>query len=646
MPLKTSSTDLIMRSLLTVVSLLLLMPLAPVQAAEGEDLLELKNTIVNLVDALVEQGVITAEKAAAIKQEAALKAARDAAGAKATTEPAPPSETEVAEAGQKKVVRVPYVPEFVKEEIREQVRAELRKDVREDVVQIARDEKWGVKDALPEWVNKITIGGDVRLRAEGESFSDDNPDFVNLVQTGQLTAAAAQFIFDPQALNEKGFIDPNVANNLDVARNTSEERNRYLSRVRLNVRAEMAEHLEAGARITTGNIRNPVSINQTLGNTGQRHDIQLDQAYIKYDWLTFDRGPVLSMSGGRFERPWLPHATELLWDNDLQFEGGAVTLTQGFGRRPDAYKPDNAVFVTGGVFPLNEVSFSTEDRYMYGVQGGARWKFRQNIKANIGLAYFDYQNVTGRLNPVRSTGVLCTGGATCFFEDQIYNYSIPDFMQGGNTLMNIRADTTTALTTDATPYGLALASDYNILNLTGEMDLGFFDPYHVIIDFDVAKNLGYDTNDILDRVTLDPAVAAIVGGTGTALVNNAALANCTGASCLEERTLAYAVMVRVGYPRVERWGQWQLMGQYRYVERDAVLDAFTESNFHQGGTDTKGYMLAALFGVSKNVWARARYMSSDEIEDSARFNTATRSFVVDGAPYGIDRLQLDLNAQF
>ena len=68
-----------------------------------------------------------------------------------------------------------------------------------------------------------------------------------------------------------------------------------------------------------------------------------------------------------------------------------------------------------------------------------------------------------------------------------------------------------------------------------------------------------------------------------------------------------------------------------YVKRDAVLDAWTDADFHEGGTNTKGYYVWSSFGIAKNTWVRLRYLSANEI---------------DGARYGLDVWQLDLNARF
>ena len=60
-------------------------------------------------------------------------------------------------------------------------------------------------------------------------------------------------------------------------------------------------------------------------------------------------------------------------------------------------------------------------------------------------------------------------------------------------------------------------------------------------------------------------------------------------------------------------------------------DAFTESDFHLGGTDTQGYRISGLYGLTTNLWLRARWLSATEI---------------DGPPLSIDSLQVDLNARF
>ena len=87
----------------------------------------------------------------------------------------------------------------------------------------------------------------------------------------------------------------------------------------------------------------------------------------------------------------------------------------------------------------------------------------------------------------------------------------------------------------------------------------------------------------------------------------------------------------VGYPQInDRW-EWNLSAAYKYIESDAVLDAFTDSDFHLGGTNAKGYILGGNLGVAHNIWLTGRWLSASEIS---------------GPPYTVNVVQVDLNARF
>lgn len=87
----------------------------------------------------------------------------------------------------------------------------------------------------------------------------------------------------------------------------------------------------------------------------------------------------------------------------------------------------------------------------------------------------------------------------------------------------------------------------------------------------------------------------------------------------------------MGRPEITKFGDWSTFFAYKYLERDAVMDAFTDSNFHLTGTDAKGWIAGGVFGLVKNTWLSARWLSSNAI---------------DGPPYAIDVLLLDLNARY
>jgi len=215
------------------------------------------------------------------------------------------------------------------------------------------------------------------------------------------------------------------------------------------------------------------------------------------------------------------------------------------------------------------------------------------------LAYFDYVNVEA----VPNTGSV----PTCDTNNRDSEASVPEFMQGGNTLAAICQEGTQS--DPRASVGLAgLASDYNILNINASYDYAGFAPYHLRLSGDYAKNVGYKINSFNRTRLLD---AGLFGS--------------------DEQTTAWQARIDWGWPRVDRAGHWNVFLAYKYVERDAVLDAFTDSDFHLGGTNAKGWFLGMNYGLLKNVWFTGRWLSADAIS---------------GPPFGIDLLQLDINTRF
>lgn len=492
----------------------------------------LHETTLNLIQLLVEQGVLKQEAADALLKKAEQQAAEKTSQAKATEVGAGKADSG------KDVVRVVYVPEHVKREIREQVRQE--------VVAQAKLERWGDVNAVPEWLDRLKWEGDIRLRYQGDFFAEGNAPEWMWLSTGQ-----------------------------DID-NTLEDRQRERLRLRLGLNANVTGKVDAGIRITTGNTSDPVSTNQTLGNYNNKYSLVLDRAFLKLR-------PVddLTLWGGRIPNPFF--STDLVWDDDLNFEGAAVSYAPGAQETQRMFKP----FVTAGVFPLQEIEESTDtqakDKWLYAVQAGAEWLPSTRARFKFGAAYYHYRNITGIPNPA--------------LDATFYNASAPESRQKGNSLFDI-----------AVPPGdslWALASEFRIGNLTLVGDFSDYFPVHIIGSLDMAHNFGFDRDEVLARgpanTDLDP------GADG------------------------YQAKLTVGYPNIAERHEWQAFVGYRFLESDAVLDAFTDSDFHLGGTNAKGYMIGGSYGLYKNTWLSARWMSSDEIS---------------GLPLSIDVFQLDLNAKF
>lgn len=518
----------------------------------------LRNTTRELLRAMVREGVMTREKADALLGESApvpsAAAAPENASAPGAATPPPreasdaprdaaPSEEPAPSPRRKRsqTVRVPYVPEVVKNEIRDQIKQE--------VLAQAKAERWAEPGTLPEWLDRIAWEGDMRLRYQGEYFADDN-------------------------------VSPNAFTGLTgrAIDNTQTDRDLWRMRVRLGMLAKLGESLGAGFRIATGSTGNPVSTNVSLGRTNRPFELVLDRAYLKWDpserW---------SVSGGRMPNPWF-WPTDLVWDEDLNFDGVAATF------KP-ALSATSNLFATAGVFPLQAaeptpVTPDPKAKWLYGVQVGGEWRPETGSRFTLAAGLYDFRRIEGRPNAVNS---------------QANDWTAAQALQKGNTLFDINAGTGAS----ASLYGLA--SKFRVLNIGGEADFGRFDPFFVKVSADYAKNLGFDAAEILAR-TRTP---------------------------VSEATDAYQVRVTFGRDAIRARNDWQVFAGYRHIERDAVLDTFTDSDFYLGGTNTKGYFVGAFYGLERNVFLRVRHLSGRPVDT---FNGALR--------LGIDVLQTDVNVRF
>jgi polyhydroxyalkanoate synthesis regulator phasin len=549
--------------------------------AQGDDaraVEEVRNTIINLLEALVKKGLLTQEQAQAMVADAQAKA-DTVAKAKADQD-----------AAEKDAVRVAYVPQIVKDEISKQVSAELKSSVTKDVIAQAKTEQWGVPGALPDWVPRVRISGDVRVRAQDDVFADDN------VQNSYL---------DYQAINKAGGL---TAAGTDAFVNLAEDRLRERLRVRLAVDAQLTDSARAVVRLATGNLEDPVSPNQTLGNSGRHYQFAVDQAYLRYDANVHSQLPWMTLSVGRLPNPWV--STDLVFDPDLQFEGLASTWRVGFG---GSGQTPRHVFLTLGAFPLQEIELSTQDKWLYGGQLGLSLPWADGARASLAGAYYYYDNIVGRRNPIPG--------------DTTLDYTAPQWLQGGNTLFPIAVNANN----EVRLYGLA--ADYHLLDVTAALELPVFD-HLLTLTADYVTNLGYDPADVLQRA-------------GFSSIDQVPTPEAKLA--FDKMADGYQGEVAFGSRSVGQRNSWRFALAYRYLERDAVLDAFTDSDFHLGGTGAKGYSVRAEWWFLNRNWLTLRYITADEISHTGptyRDPSGTLILPSDTPRFGVDTLMLDINGQF
>jgi len=376
-------------------------------------------------------------------------------------------------------------------------------------------------------------------------------------------------------------------NNGQANFNTQNDSNRLRLRARLGATATLSDEVAATVRLSTGNTSDRTSTNQTLGQYFNKYSVVVDQAYVALQPF----GPQLTLRGGRLPNPFF--STDLVWADDLGFEGVAVSA------KKDIFA-NGSGFVTAGYFPLSQNSpGSSRSRNLIGVQTGLDMKLGSSSnRLKIGLALYDYKGVEGQQEDLNSS----------FLEPEYATrYEYPSgFRQRGNTLFNVRAPGDTAAAT----YGLA--SSFRELNLTAALDLVNLLPKPVRITGDYVKNLKFSRSEIEQR-------------TGVALTNG--------------KDYGFLAKVQLGAIQMNKRGDWNASLAYRYLGSDAVLDAFTNSDFGLGGTNNKGFILGMNYGIFNNTWLSARWMSSNPIQSFAPGSPSPTKL-------SVDTIQLELNTRF
>jgi hypothetical protein len=573
------------------------------------------NATVNLINLLVKQGVLSEEQAAALIKQADDEAyvARQAVS-NATTKADDAAKTAstaanaVSPPGTK---RVTYVPEIVKKQLRD----ELRKEVMEQ----AEKENWASPGKYPEWAERIHFYGDVRVRYQADLFPKGN---------------------DPgAAVNYNAINTGNPYNVLSTGANgnpyfwptydTDQDRNGAKLRARLGLDADLYGGFTAGLRFATGDNDGPVSFNATLGGSGgdfSKYGIWLDRAFIKYSaWNE------LTLQAGRFENPFFS-PTDLVYYRDLNFDGFA-------GQFRYQVAPGYTPFVAAGAFPIFNTDINagstldfndgnvavgkapSQDRWMFGAQIGANVHPVPEVDFTFGTAYYDFTNVQGRLSDpcyVFTTQDFCD---TDLFR--------PMFAQRGNTYMALRniipyLDSSNNLEPQYQYFGLA--SGFRDLVLSGRLDLGHYDPIHVVLDGEYVNNLAWNWADINAKVQANPIPAGPTSG-----CVSTSSTPCTTPGTYTGGNQGWLARLTVGNRELKALGDWSAFVGYKWLESDAVIDGFTDPDFGLGGTNLKGYFIGANVGVGPNVWLTARWMSASQIA---------------GAPYAVDVFQFDLNARF
>jgi len=196
---------------------------------------------------------------------------------------------------------------------------------------------------VPDWVNTISLSGDIRLRYDFLKKESPTPD-----------------------------------------------RHRNQIRARLLTEAKPIDKVYVGVRIATGDASNvTTSNNTTMDNGGQDKPMWLDQAYI--GWKPNDISKVI---GGKMENPFYAVSRQLIFDADLAPEGVANTNSWS-----------NGLFVNVGAFWIDERAAGSEngpsDAGLFAGQLG--WSHEMgDVKLTIGASQYSFGGLKNK--PVLNAG--------------------------------------------------------------------------------------------------------------------------------------------------------------------------------------------------------------------------------------------------
>jgi len=182
------------------------------------------------------------------------------------------------------------------------------------------------------------------------------------------------------------------------------DRNRYRYRLRLGLTTTLADNLEVGLRLASGNPLtrpgaaggalvggSPITANQDLNSLSTRKFLWIDAAYAKWSPI---KNSNWSLSGtiGKMDNPFV--LSTMIWDPDIAPEGAALQFAYNFNE-------NHALKGNGGIFVLDELNQGyngtvvgappaprSHDPYMFGAQALFESKWTPEFETSIGLAVF------------------------------------------------------------------------------------------------------------------------------------------------------------------------------------------------------------------------------------------------------------------
>ncbi len=263
---------------------------------------------------------------------------------------------------------------------------------------------------------------------------------------------------------------------------------------------------------------------------------------------------------------------------DLLWDGDV--RPEGIAERVNLRANNRVTFYADlGQFVLNERSAQEKDQWMFAWEGGAKVTLRNLGKVRVAVGYYDALNVqdSGLDEPTV----------------QVFNSR-----QGGATSLN--------------PY----VNDYNVLNVNGSVDAEVMG-LPVNIQGDWVKNL-----------------VSPISCSGTGNFRELCAPGNTQVGGQDE---GYQVGIRLG--KAKKAKTWEAAYYYKWLQADAVLAAFADSDFGDGGTNRRGNIFWVAYNVTDFLTLKIKFYNTKPLK--RELCTGLPSVFINSCNDEIDRVMVD-----
>ncbi|HEY4709625.1 MAG TPA: putative porin [Candidatus Acidoferrales bacterium] len=388
--------------------------------------------------------------------------------------------------------------------------------------------------------------------------------------------------------------------------NDSQDRNRERYRARFYINAKLNDDLFGGLGLSTGDLNDPITSNQTANQFFTRKPFALDRAFIDYNphqWKA------LTLIGGKFAYPW--YRTQLTWDDDIFPEGVAEKLEWKsdnwhvlrqfalIGFELPFAETQNPEAIRTSTQPVNAIlpynTGSIHQSVVYGGQLQTRWQLGSRVSFLADTAFYNYHNA----DPIALANQVAYGNPTT-------SSTTDGLLPLNNTLTNsfqTVTETVTTLSTSGSAPGSVvvskqiiaakLNSKFALLDSIAQFDIKTWsDRWPIRFLGDYVQNTEACGNDPGAAPFIPAATLATLEKTATITV-----ATVNGTCDSHDRR---ANWVEARFGRQQERGDWQFAYTHMLIEREAVMSLFDFSDIRQG-SNVQQNRVEAFYQVHHNV---------------------------------------------